>query len=66
MNRALDNGDIQFPRLLAEICATQDSLDIATLASEMDLTVEEVNGIFDRAQVRWEEIKADVWEGVSA
>jgi len=50
--------DVQFPRLLAEICATQDALDIPALAESMDLTVAEVNSLFDRAQTAWETIKA--------
>ena len=52
------NNGIQFPRLLAEIVATQDNLDIPALATSMDLTVEEVNELFDRAQLAWEEIVA--------
>jgi hypothetical protein len=44
---------IQFPRLIAEICATQENLDIDALAKEMDLNVEDVNELIDRAQAVW-------------
>ena len=44
---------IQFPRLIAEICATQD-LDIAALAESMDLSQEDVHSLLDRAQSTWE------------
>lgn len=52
-----ENNSVQFPRLLAEISATQDNLDIPALAESMDLTVEEVNELFDRADAAWERIK---------
>ena len=45
--------DIQFPRLLSEIVATQDKLDIPCLAESMDLTIDEVGELFDRAQGAW-------------
>ena len=49
--------DIQFPRLLAEITATQD-IDIALLAESMDLSFDEVVELFDRAEAAWEASKA--------
>lgn len=54
-----DNA-IQFPRLLAEISATQDTLDMQALADAMDLSVEEVNELFDRADTEWERIKKEI------
>ena len=48
----LDNG-VQFPRLLAEIAATQN-LEMKALAESMDLSLEEVNELFDRANTAWE------------
>lgn len=51
------NDAIQFPRLLCEIMATQDNLDIPALAESMDLTIEQVNELFDRANAAWETIK---------
>lgn len=50
--------EYQFPRLLAEVFATQD-LNMESLASSMDLTVEEVRGLFVRADEAWEAIKAE-------
>lgn len=43
--------------MLAEISATQDRLDLNALAESMDLTVAEVNDLFDRADKAWENIK---------
>lgn len=54
-----ERNDIQFPRLLAEIVATQADLDIPGLATSMDLTAEQVNELFDRAQSEWEKIKVE-------
>lgn len=54
-----ERDDVQFSRLLAEISATQDSLDIPALAESMDLSVEEVNELFDRADAAWERQKCD-------
>lgn len=51
-----DNA-IQFPRLLAEIMATQE-IDLATLAESMDLSIDDVNELFDRADQAWESAKA--------
>jgi len=51
------NNAIQFPRLLAEIMATQN-LDLKALAESMDLSVDQVNELFDRADASWENIKA--------
>ncbi|VWC79186.1 hypothetical protein BLA39750_01070 [Burkholderia lata] len=51
--------DVQFPRLLAEILATQDTLDMTALAQSMDLSVDEVSAVFDRSETAWEAIKAD-------
>lgn len=58
MNNNWENDEIQFPRLLAEIVATQDSLDIDALCESMDLEPDEVDELFNRAQKRWDEIKA--------
>lgn len=52
-----ERDDLQFPRLLAEIMATCDQLDIEALARSMDLSVERVEELFERAQVAWERIK---------
>lgn len=57
-----NNDAIQFPRLLAEIMATQE-IDMNALAESMDLSVDEVNELFDRADQAWEDIKAGMNEG---
>lgn len=50
------NNAIQFPRLLAEIVATQ-ALDMPALAEAMNVDVAEVHELLERAQNEWEEIK---------
>lgn len=52
-----EDNAIQFPRLLAEIMATQDNLDADALCEAMDITREELDELFDRAQAAWETIK---------
>ncbi len=49
-----DDNEVQFPRLLAEIVATQAGLDLQALAQAMDLTLAEVNSLFERAHDVWE------------
>lgn len=56
-NTTWNNNAIQFPRLLAEIMATQN-LDMEALAESMDLDIAEINQLFDRADSAWEAIKA--------
>lgn len=53
----LDN-ETQFARLLSEIMATQDHLDVAALAEEMDLEEGDVINLFERAEQHWEAAKA--------
>jgi hypothetical protein len=53
-----ENDQIQFARLLCEISATQVQLDMKALAVNMDLSLTEVNQLFDRAHVFWETTKA--------
>ncbi len=52
-----DDDAIQFPRLLSEIMATQENLDIAELAISMDLDIADVHALFDRADDSWERAK---------
>lgn len=61
LNPKWDDNRIQFPRLLAEIAAAieftpeQDQ----ALCEAMDLEMNEVAELFDRAQAEWDQIKAD-------
>lgn len=48
---------VQFPRLLAEIVATQDNLDVDALCESMDLTREQLDELFERANTAWEAAK---------
>lgn len=53
------DNSVQFPRLLAEIVANVN-LTVAQhneLCASMDLESEELDELFERAQVAWEEIK---------
>lgn len=52
-----DRDEVQFPRLLAEIMATQEDLDLEILAESMDLELALVSELFDRAQHEWELVK---------
>jgi len=56
-NTHWQNNGVQFSRLLAEIMATQE-LDLNSLANSMDLSVDEINELFDRANQAWEDSKA--------
>jgi hypothetical protein len=47
---------VQFPRLIAEIVATQD-IDLKALAESMDLSEGDLDSLFDRANTAWESIK---------
>ncbi|MGI4890198.1 MAG: hypothetical protein ACRYGJ_14135, partial [Janthinobacterium lividum] len=53
-----ERDDVQFPRLLAEILATQNSLDKKALADSMGLSLEQVATLFDRAAATWEAFQA--------
>lgn len=55
-----NNNAIQFPRLLAEINATQEHFDESALADAMDISIPELDELFDRAGVAWERIKAEI------
>lgn len=55
-NGVWTHDGIQFPRLIAEIIATQE-LDLAALAESMDLSISDVNDLLQRAEDRWEAIK---------
>ena len=54
-----EDNSIQFPRLLAEILATQEDLDWSALCTSMDLEhVRQLDELFERADREWERIKA--------
>lgn len=53
----IDNA-IQFPRLLAEIVATQQ-LDLQALATSMDLSADQVQELLTRATTAWEDLQTD-------
>lgn len=54
-NKLWLRNDVQFPRLIAEILATQE-LNVAALAESMDLSHDELNSLFERAQHVWDEV----------
>lgn len=58
-----ENNDIQFPRLIAEAEAVGafPGRILKALAKEMDLVVEEVGEIIDRAQNEWQRIKDNLF-----
>ena len=54
-----ESDDVQFPRLLAEVHAVADTKLYNDLCESMDLTLDKVMGLFERAEHRWENIKKD-------
>lgn len=59
-NRKWLDDKLQFARLICEIVATQDGLNIDTLCESMDLEPADVQELFDRADLVWEEAKRAV------
>jgi|OpeIllAssembly_1097287.scaffolds.fasta_scaffold159531_2 hypothetical protein len=59
------NNDIQFPRLIAEMEAAgifaQPGV-LVNLAKEMDLTVDDICFLIDRAQQTWDSIKGEMFD----
>ena len=58
-NTNWENNAIQFPRLIAEICANIEfkPKHWKDLQDSMDLSEDELNELFDRANDEWEKIK---------
>jgi hypothetical protein len=59
-NPLWDDNLTQFARLLCEINATQDDLDLPALAESMDLEIGDVVELFDRADDVWELAKGNL------
>ena len=57
-NQPFFRNDIQFPRIISEILATQN-IDIKVLAESMDLDEAELKDLLDRAQMSWESAKKE-------
>ena len=57
-----NNNKIQFPRLLAEIASSSALTDevMSELRESMDLSNDEINELFDRAQNEWNRIKEEI------
>jgi hypothetical protein len=54
---AWEDDVVQFARMLCEIVASHEHLNIDALAESMDLEHSEVDDIFERAHQRWERAK---------
>lgn len=52
-------NELQFPRLLAEIAATQ-ALDLVALSESMDLEEDAIDELIERAQTEWATAKAEL------
>lgn len=53
-----DNNYLQFVRLISEIGGVQlTKKQVKSLAVSMDLSVDDVNELFDRAHIEWERAK---------
>jgi hypothetical protein len=51
------DNKVQFARLLCELVATHENIDVKALAESMDLRAVDVDELFDRAQHVWETAK---------
>lgn len=51
------NNEVQFARLLCELVANCDDLKIRDVCESMDLSQDELNELFDRANDVWENAK---------
>jgi len=56
-NKVWEDNNVQFARLLAEIMATQDNLDMEALSESMGLEIARIEELFERAQMSWEHSK---------
>jgi hypothetical protein len=54
-----DDTRLQAVRLVSEIMATQDNLNLPALCMEMDLEMDELNELIDRIDEEWEAIKME-------
>jgi hypothetical protein len=52
-----ENTQIQAVRLVSEIMATQDNLDMDALSESMDLDIEDLQELMDRIHESWEKVK---------
>ncbi len=61
-NPLWEDDSIQFPRLLAEICANVElsGSDMEVLCEAMDIEMPDLMELFHRAQVSWESICDDL------
>jgi len=50
---------LQFARLLCELAATQPDMNLIETADSMDLSMDEITILFDRAHDVWEEAKEE-------
>jgi hypothetical protein len=53
-----ENNDVQFPRLLTEVAAVLTTEQYKEIALSMDLTLDDVTDLFERAERVWDNIKA--------
>lgn len=54
-----DDDKVQFARLLCELVANCENLQMRSVAESMDLSVPDVQSIYDRAHIVWENAKGD-------
>lgn len=59
MTSLWDNNEIQFARLLCELSAVCDNLQLPAVALSMDLPLARVVELFERAHTVFERSKAD-------
>lgn len=60
-NPLWDNDLLQFARLLCELVATQDNLNLIAVAEEMDVERSDVTELLERAHKVWEDAKTQIF-----
>jgi hypothetical protein len=55
---------MQAVRLVAEIMATQDNLDMEALCVSMDISMDELNSLINRIDNEWEFIKKNTCKAI--
>jgi hypothetical protein len=54
-----ENDHVQFARLICEINATQDNLDLEAISESTGLDLADIDALFDRADDAWERAKGN-------
>lgn len=59
MKSIWERNEVQFPRLLSEAAMVLTTEQYEEIAQSMDLTLDEVTSLFERAERAWDNIKKE-------